>query len=298
MNQQVDQKQSSVATITEKAKRPTRRGRIAWIVNDYQATKAALKKHFGMRMEDYDMGDFPLKVGIEEHGLEPLQPLAPIFADYDIRVPILEIALEVDDAEATKARLEKAGIGPVRPNYIPVSNTYEYHFGASGFHGIPIMVCTIGDNEADWAGKFGKTIRDIKTAPAPKLGMVTVEVDSIDKVAADFEHFYDMYFLPDNASGLGKRAVVGSHGVRLVEQPVAELRGHYPPPIVTTEIAVNDVEAVRRGFEKAGMPVLLGRKIKSGRKVYYFGNCLTGLPFGAYDIADDAEMRGVQSKNQ
>lgn len=288
----------SLSTTTSKVTRPSRLNRIAWTVDDIVATKAALKDLLGMSMRDFPLGDFPLKVGIEENGLEPLQPMVPNLAfTRDARLPIVEVAISVHDAEATKARFEKAKIVPFHKNHMKVPDSDEYNYGASVFHGIPLMVGTIGDSEQENSlaiphGPF----RDLESAPPPKMGLVSLEVESVEKVASDFERFFDMKFVPDNACGLGKRAVVGSHRIRLVEDPIAELRGKYPPPVVSSEMAVEDVEASRVVFEKAGILPIFERKLKSGRKVYYFGySNPIGLPVAIYAIADDAEIRGLAS---
>lgn len=302
---------------TKIATRPTRLNRIAWEVDDLDATKAALNKHFGMVTREYDEAEMgfdesaggakhfvkleegarkggpPLRVGIDEHGLQPIQSMVPNFPGFEgAALPIIEIAISVDDAEVTRARLAKAGIYPFLTESLRNAHKDQYNFAASAFHGIPIMLGTDGDAEAEMAATYG-SYRDLESAPVPKLGLVTLEVGNIDKVVADFERFFDMHFKPDNACGLGKCAVVGRHRIRLVEDPVSILFGHYPRPVMSVEIAVEDVESVRQGFEKAGMPPFFERKLKSGRRVYYFGKRLVGLPLGIYATADDAEMRGV-----
>lgn len=294
MSHQRTIEKATIATETALTVRPTRLARFAWTVEDIVATKAVLKKYFDMNMRDFDVGSYPLKVGIDEHGLEPLQPLAPNLAPFaDARLPVVEIALSVDDAEATKARLDKAGILPFHKNHMKAPDSDEYNYGASVFHGIPLMVGTIGDAEQEntAAGGF---FRDLESAPPPKMGVVTIEVESIKKVAADFERLFDMHFVPDDACGLGKRAVVGAHRIRLVEEPIVALRGQYPPPVVSVDLALNDVETVRQGLVDAGFTVLFERRLKSGRNVYYFGKNLLGFLVGIYPFADDAEMRGGQ----
>src|SRR3546814_19148525 len=91
-----------------------------------------------------------IKAGIEEHGLEPIQ----LFVSADdlpfmkgLPYPLVEIALAVDDCEESCRRLAADGIKPSFTSPLPGPDTQE-HLYAHGFGGLPVMVCTDGDNES------------------------------------------------------------------------------------------------------------------------------------------------------
>src|SRR3546814_6865187 len=53
--------------------RPTRFCRVAWIVDDMDATTEQLKNLLGLGMRFGNIATDVIKAGIEEHGLEPIQ---------------------------------------------------------------------------------------------------------------------------------------------------------------------------------------------------------------------------------
>ena len=57
--------------------RPTRFCRVAWIVDDMDATTSQLKELLGLGMRFGNIATDVIKAGIEEHGLEPIQLLVP-----------------------------------------------------------------------------------------------------------------------------------------------------------------------------------------------------------------------------
>src|SRR3546814_3149741 len=75
------------------------------------------------------------------------------------------------------------------------------------------MVCTDGDNESMMA-----PFKDLEEASPPKLGVVTMGVDSIDAIAPLFSKYFDMEWTETDPAGFGSRAVVGKHRVKLVEK--------------------------------------------------------------------------------
>jgi hypothetical protein len=269
--------------------RPTRFCRIAWIVDDMDATVAALKQLFGLSMRFGTLAREIIIAGIEEHGLEPIQLIAkdvPFMAD--LPAPLVEIALAVDDAEATKALLASSGIRPSVTSPLPGPETQEYLYGGDKIHGLPIMVCTDGDNEAMMA-----PFKSLEEAPPPKVGVVTMSVGSIDKVATDLGRFFGMTFVETDPAGLGVRAVVGPHRVKLVEGADAALAAHHMRSLIATEMMFDDVEATRVTLESAGYRVLRTRSFRSGRLGYYFGATIARLPLAIYATADDSEARGL-----
>src|SRR3546814_3445393 len=94
--------------------------------------------------------------------------------------PLVEIALAVDDCEESCRRLAADGIKPSFTSPLPGPDTQE-HLYAHGFGGLPVMVCTDGDNESMMA-----PFKDLEEASPPKLGVVTMGVDSIDAIAPLF----------------------------------------------------------------------------------------------------------------
>jgi hypothetical protein len=269
--------------------RPTRFCRIAWIVEDMDATVAALRSHLGLPMRFGNVAPDIIIAGIEEHGLEPIQLIArnvPFMAD--LPAPLVEIALAVDDAEASKALLAKAGILPSVTSPLPGPNTQEYLYGGNKLHGLPIMVCTDGDNESMMA-----PFKNLEEASPPKVGVVTMAVDSIQKVAGDLTRFFGMEFFETDPAGLGARAVVGPHRVKLVEGADRSLSEEHMRSLIAVEMMFENVEAIKGRLEAAGYPTLRTRTFKSGRAGHYFGATIAGLPLAIYPPADDAEARGL-----
>src|SRR3546814_1245310 len=103
--------------------------------------------------------------------------------------PLVEIALAVDDCEESCRRLAADGIKPSFTSPLPGPDTQE-HLYAHGFGGLPVMVCTDGDNESMMA-----PFKDLEEASPPKLGVVTMGVDSIDAIARSEEHTSELQSL-------------------------------------------------------------------------------------------------------
>jgi hypothetical protein len=270
--------------------RPTRFCRVAWIVDDMDSTVALFRDLLGLGMRFGNIATDVIKAGIDEHGLEPIQLYVPAqtlpFMN-GLPYPLVEIALAVDDCEASKRRLSAGGIEPSFTSPLPGPDTQE-HLYANGFHGLPVMVCTDGDNESMMA-----PFKDLEAASPPKVGVVTMVVDSIDAVAGLFARYFDMDFVDTDPAGLGARAVVGAHRVKLVENPPAAVAGEAMQSLIATEMMFDDVEPVRARLEGAGYRVLHTRTFRSGGKGYYFGKTIAGLPLSIYPTADDAEARGL-----
>ncbi|MFA5495963.1 MAG: hypothetical protein WC247_14430 [Porticoccaceae bacterium] len=263
----------------------TRICRIGHLVEDIDATMAAFKALLDFDYRISDVGDFPLRVSIGEHGFEPIQTLRD-FEFKGIDGPFLEVALEVVDVEATKRKLESAGYKVLAPNYLPNTDTWEYLFGPE-FHGIPIMIANIGDQEAA-LGNF----TSLEEAALPRLGCVVLAVDNVDTVAADMKTFFDMDFVETDPGGLGSRALVGGHRVKLVQRCGAAVESEFKASLAAFEVMCDDVEAVLKKFEAAGISPIHDRTFGSGRKGYYFGSRFQDLPIGIYSGSDDAEMIG------
>lgn len=270
--------------------RPTRFCRVAWIVEDMDATTTVLKDLFGLGMRFGDIATDVIKAGIEEHGLEPIELFVPA-SDLEfmngLPFPLVEIALAVDDCEESYRRLAADGILPSFTSPLPGPDTQE-HLYANGFGGLPVMVCTDGDNESMMA-----PFKDLEEADAPKIGVITMGVESIDAIAPLFTKYFDMEWTETDAGGLGARAVVGKHRVKLVEQPDQALAPHFMQSLLAAEMMFDDAAQVCAKVEAAGYPVLRERTFSSGRKAVYFGNVVTGLPLTIYDTRDDEEARAI-----
>jgi catechol 2,3-dioxygenase-like lactoylglutathione lyase family enzyme len=261
--------------------------RVAYLVDDMDKSVARFGEVLGLSFRKVEIGDVPLKVMIGEHGFEPLQTTGFSFAP--IEGPFIEVALAVDDAEKCKNALTAQGYKPIAVNHINETDSDEYLFGPD-FHGIPVMVANEGDQEATLA-----PFETLEDAATPKLGCCSILVDDLDAAVADFGRVYDMAFVPTDAAGLGSRAVVGKHRVKLVQRGPSAFTSEFRGSLAAFEIMYDDVEAQRAKFEKAGIRVLHTRPLKSGRKAYYFGAQFEGLPFGIYAAADDREIRGIAS---
>jgi catechol 2,3-dioxygenase-like lactoylglutathione lyase family enzyme len=262
--------------------------RIAITVDDMEKFEAETTHLLGLKYIVPGLAaaypDFVLRFG--EHGLEPIQTLKPLAFAPDGQ--LIEVAIDVASAEETKALFNKAGYEPIAVSYLPAPDKNEYLFGRD-FHGLPMMVCTAGDNEMQMRaiGPFNF----LADAPPPKIGCVSVIVNDIAAVKADFEKFLGMKFVETDPAGLGKKAVVGDHRVKLVEGP-SELLSGMEMPLAAIEYVLDDVEAAKTRFEKAGYPVRYTRKLKSGGNAYYFGATTQGMPVYIYPVAGDAEIIG------
>ncbi len=270
--------------------RPTRFCRIAWIVDDMDATEAEFRDLFGMGMRFGPIARDIIKAGIDEHGFEPIQlyvPAEDLPFMKGLPFPLVEVALAVDDCEETYRALAADGILPSFTSPLPGPDTQE-HLYAHGFEGIPVMSCTDGDNES-----MMEPFLDLEHAPVPKCGLVVVAADNIDATAAKFTRYFGMEWKPADAGGLGARALVGPHRIKLVESPSEVAKANAMHCVLSSEIIVDGPEAVRATLEAAGHTVLAERSFSSGRKGWYFGKVLAGMPVGIYDARDDAEARGL-----
>lgn len=270
--------------------RPTRFCRVAWIVDDMDSTVAQFRDLFGMGMRFGPIAPDIIKAGIDEHGFEPIQlfvPAAELPFMQGLPYPLVEVALAVDDCEETYRMLAADGVLPSFTSPLPGPDTQE-HLYANGFGGIPVMSCTDGDNES-----MMEPFLDLEHAPVPKCGLVVVTADDIDAMAERFTRYFGMEWKSTDAGGLGARALVGPHRIKLVETPSGVARDNAMQCVLSSETMVEDPDAVRATLEAAGHPVLAERTFASGRKGWYFGKVLSGMPVGIYDARDDAEARGL-----
>jgi catechol 2,3-dioxygenase-like lactoylglutathione lyase family enzyme len=263
----------------------TRMCRVAYLVDDIDKSVARWSEVLGLSFRAVDVGDYPLKVRLGEHGFEAIETNGFSFAP--IEGAFIEVALAVNDAEACRAGMAALGHQPIAVNHISQTSHDEYLFGPD-FHGLPVMVAFEGDQEATLA-----PFETLEDAAAPKLGCCSLVVDDLDGAVADFGRIYDMSFTPTDAAGLGVRAVVGKHRVKLIQRGPSAFADQFCGPLAAFEIMYDDVEAQRRKLEAFGFKALGARALKSGRKAYYFGSQFEGLPIGVYATADDAEIRGL-----
>src|SRR3546814_11028726 len=89
-----------------------------------------------------------------------------------------------------------------------------------------------------------------------------------------------MAFVPADPQGLGSRAMVGKHRVKLIQRGASDFTAEFRGPLAAFEVMYDDVEAQRAKMEQAGFKVLHERTMKSGRKAYYFGLPFAGMAFG------------------
>lgn len=242
--------------------RPTRFCRVAWIVDDMDATTRQLKDMLGLGMRFGNIATDVIKAGIEEHGLEPIQLFVPPDAlpfMKGVPYPLVEIALAVDDCEESYRRLAADDILPSFTSPLPGPDTQE-HLYANGFGGLPVMVCTDGDNEAMMA-----PFKDLEEASPPKLGVVTMQVDSIDEVAPLFSKYFDMDWAETDPAGFGARTVVGKHRVRLVERPDPVLSQHAMQSLLAAEMMFDDLESARERIERSSIQPWCWKRMGSNR---------------------------------
>lgn len=267
--------------------------RMAWRVDDMDDFTRRMGELFGFTFftpgliaEVYP--DATFKVCFGEHGIEPIQPGAEGlgFAEGD---PLIEIAVDVADADSVRARLKAAGHEPIAISYLPVPAVDEYLFGRD-FHGIQFLACTEGVNEAQIRSELPFAALD--DAKPPKVGCVTLVSADIDALAASLKLCYDMEFHPFDPAGLGRRGLSGTHRVRLIEGPSAVLDGN-ESALVSVDIVHHDVEAARATLEAAGYPVRHRQQLASGGFAYFFGPTVQGFPLSIYPEAADAEMLGL-----
>jgi hypothetical protein len=226
------------------------------------------------------------KVMFGEHGLEPIQP-APGGTGFAENGRLIEVAIDVDDAEAARAKLEDAGYKFVADSYLPAPDTHEYLFGRD-FHGVPFLVCTAGDNEVQMRSQGPFDF--LEDAAPPKIARVTLVVEDAAAAAADLERFMDMTFVETDPDGFGRKALGGAHRVRLIEGP-SDLLDGVELPLASIDFIVPDAEAVRERFEQAGYAVRKTIHLSGGGTGYYFGETIQGMPVSIYPISADAELR-------
>jgi hypothetical protein len=222
-----------------------------------------------------------------EHGLMGIELHEDVPFARDGR--LIEVAVDVANAERTKDILKAGGYEAVVTNYLPEPAANEYLYGRD-FHGIPLMVCTAGDNEKQM--RLQGPFRELDDAPMPKVGCVTVAVSSVQSAAADFERYFGAKFVATDAGGLGSKAMVGEHRIKLVEGAPAAMAAHFQQPLAAVEIMYDDVEPVRSRLEKAGYAIVHRRSLKAGRYSYYFGSVFHSLPLSIYPAAADSEILG------
>jgi hypothetical protein len=200
------------------------------------------------------------------------------------------VAIDVADAESVRAKLADAGFQPQAISYLPVPAKNEYLFGVD-FTGVPWMVCTAGDNEAETRAQI-PDFAALEDARPPRIGCVTLVMDDIDAVSADLERFLGMRFAEGDPTGFGSRALVGPHRVRLVQAGASALLDGVELPLASIEFIHHDVEAARARFEAAGYAVRHTRPLASGGNAYYFGPTVQGMPVTLYPVGGDAEILG------
>jgi predicted enzyme related to lactoylglutathione lyase len=263
--------------------------RIAVIADDMASFTEELGTLLGIRFvsPSLDKEFSSITVTFGEHGLEPIQLHEAVpFASFG---RLIEVAIDVADAEETRRKFEARGYRPIVNNFLPAPGAYEYLFGRD-FHGLPLMVCTAGDNEAQM--RLDGPFRELDAAPNPKIGCVSLIVDNLAGVADDLSELFGMTFVDTDPAGLGARALVGPHRVKLVEGPAPERLADYELPLAAIEFAVDDVEASRRRIEAAGYPVRHVRPLASGGNAYYFGATVQRVPLSIYPASADDEIIG------
>jgi hypothetical protein len=267
--------------------------RMAWLVDDMAGFTAEMGDLLGARFRTPGLiaelyPDAGFKVMFGEHGIEPIEP-GPGGLPFGGGERLIEIAIDVADAESVRARLGGAGYEPAAISYLPVPAVNEYLFGCD-FHGVPFLACTEGVNEAQLRseGSFDA----LADAAPPKIGCVELVVEDADALAADLKTFYDMDFVETDPAGFGRRALAGTHRVKLIEGPSGLLDG-IELPLASLDMMHGDVEGARARFEAAGFRVRHVRALKSGGNAYYFGATVQGLPITLYPESADAEMIGM-----
>jgi catechol 2,3-dioxygenase-like lactoylglutathione lyase family enzyme len=263
--------------------------RIAIVVDDMRSFISQAQSLLGIpfvrpKLDEQFVG-FHVMFG--EHGLEPIELETEMPFAKDGR--LIEVAIDVQKADETRLLLERGGYRPIVTNFLPVPAANEYLFGRD-FHGLPLMVCTAGDNEAEMRAQGPFLALD--EAPLPKIGCVSVVVDDLERAAADFTKFFGMRFVPADPAGLGERALVGPHRLKLVAGPSPAMAAHYEMPLAAIEFMVEDLAAAAARFTSAGHRVLHERSLDSGRKTLYFGAAIQRMPVGLYCAADDDEVIG------
>lgn len=262
--------------------------RIAVVIDDLKAFQADGREVLGLNFVspalDEQFTGFSVLFG--QHGLMGIQPYVDL--PFTNQGKLIEVAVDVADADATRDLLAAGGYQPVVVNRLPEPDADEYLFGRD-FHGVPFMVCTRGHNEAQM--RLQGAFEELELAPAPKVGSVVLAVHDVDVVAADMTRFFDMAFTACDPRGLGTRARNGRHRLTLVEGASA-LSSHFAPPLAAVNLVCDDVEAMRARLETTGRPMLHAAPLNSGGHAYYFGSNFHGVPLCIYPEAADQEMIG------
>lgn len=235
--------------------------------------------------------DAGFKVMFGEHGVEPIQP-GPEGLSFAEGDRLIEIAIDVAAAETVLSRMAAAGHLPIATSYLPVPAVNEYLFGRD-FHGIQFLACSEGVNEAQVRSEL--PFHALDDAPPPKIGCVTLVGKDIDALARGLKQNFDMDFVAVDPAGLGKRALSGTHRVRLIEGPSAVLDG-LGGALASVDFIHGDVEAARARLEAAGFAVRHRRPLASGGYAYHFGETVQGFPISIYPQHADAEMLGLHEK--
>lgn len=263
--------------------------RIAVIVDDMTGFTREVSQLLGIRFVSPSLDkEFPaITVTFGEHGLEPIQLHEPVgFASFG---RLIEVAIDVEDAELTKHKFQAEGYEPIVNNFLPAPAAYEYLFGRD-FHNLPLMVCKAGDNETQM--RADGPFLELDAAPYPKIGCVNLVVDNIKKVAGDLNRLFGMDFVDTDPAGLGENAVVGKHRIKLIENPSKDFTSEFELPLAAIEFAMDDVEKARERFEAAGYAVRYTRTLSGGRKAYYFGATVQRMPISIYPATADSEIIG------
>jgi len=156
-----------------------------------------------------------------EHGFEPIEITSKTI-NFAADGSLIEVAIDVANAGAVKAGLAQGGYTPAVTNHLPEPDADEYLFPRS-FHGLPLMVCTAGDNEKQM--RLHGPFEPLYSAAPPKIGSVTLSVDDVDAAAADFSRYFGMKFVEVDSAGLGRRVLAGAHRIKLLEGPSKALDG-------------------------------------------------------------------------
>jgi hypothetical protein len=267
--------------------------RMAWKVEDMDSFTRDMSELVGAKFftpgliaEVYPNADFKVMFG--EHGIEPIQPGAKGLGFGGDDSKLIELAIDVADAEVVRAKLEGAGYKPTGISWLPVPAVNEYLFGPE-FHGVPFLACTEGVNEQQIRSELPFDALD--DAAAPKMACATVVVDDAAAFTADLKKFYDMDFIETDPAGFGRLALVGTHRVKIIEGPSALLADR-ESRLASVDLLVGDVEATKAKFEAKGFAVKHTRPLASGGKAYYFGATVQGLPLTLYPVSADAEILG------
>lgn len=268
--------------------------RVALAIDDLAAfeadARALLKLDLVSPLLDEQFTEFSVLFG--EHGIMGIRPHVEV--PFVSQGKLIEVAIDVEDAPATRALLAASGYEPAVVNHLPEPNADEYLYGKE-FAGVPFMVCTRGDNEAQM--RVQGPFRELEEAPFPKLASVVLTVEDIERTAADLAHHFGMESTECAPRGLGTRAVTGHHRITLVEGP-SELSEHFASPLAALVIAADAVEAMRARLEGADMPVIHSCSLRTGGTAYYFGSAFHGIPLLIHPATADGEMISAQAATE